>query len=184
MILSASETINILNFEEKLYICPFITPLNLVYTNLSGKSNFCIIEIFLEVHSINEEIEVEINTTNEWLVPEFQNKKHKISFASNICCLGYILYYIFFNKNPFKDEKERKENRIPKIPDKFPFKELIEKCTQINYKDRWSIEEIQQYINEKIFEEKFNFEELEISKVKNDEKDIYIFRPKYTRIIK
>ena len=76
------------------------------------------------------------------MVPEFQTKKSKITFASNICCLGYLFYRIIFGEKPFKNEKERKEKKIPKLnynSNSIKYKELIENSIKIDYKERWSI---------------------------------------------
>lgn len=156
LLLAVYETIiNNLNFEDKkkYYICPFLTTNNLLYTEESGKQYFCLSEIFLVSDSIEKEIEIELNISSEWLVPEFQTKKSKISFNSNIGCLGYLFYNILFNEKPFLNEKERKEKKIPKINEDFKHKELIEKCFKIENKSRWSFEEICNYINENDFEE-------------------------------
>ena len=133
---SILETINILRFDDKFYICPFLSPLNVLYTESSGKEYFYLAEIFLVTDSIDKEIQIELNNTSEWLVPEFQSKKSKISFASNICCLGYLFYRIVFNKKPFKDEKERKEKKIPSINNDSQYKKLIENCININFQKR------------------------------------------------
>ena len=154
LLLSLCQTINNLDFGDKVYICPFISPSNLLYIESSGKEFFCLSEIFL-VSEPDKEIEIELNITSEWLVPEFQTKKAQINFSSNICCLGYLFYKVLFNQNPFKDEKERKEKKCPNIKEDYKYKELIENCIKINYKERWpTIEDINNYIEENIFEEK------------------------------
>ena len=119
-----------------------------------GKEYFFLAELFLVSDSIDKEIEVELNVTSEWLVPEFQSSKSKITFFSNICCVGYLFYKILYGKNPFQDENERKEEKIPKIDENFKYKELIENCIKINYKERWSIDDIRDYIDKNIYEEK------------------------------
>ncbi len=158
LLLSVSETINVIQFEEKnkYYICPFLTPSNLLYTESSGKEYFNLTELFLESDSIDKEIEVELNITSEWLVYEFQSPKSKITFASNICCIGYLFYKIIYGVNPFQDEKERIEKKIPKLKEDYQYRELIENCINIKYKERWSINVIQEYINKNIYEEKGN----------------------------
>ena len=110
-----SETIVSLMMEDKFYIFPFLTPSNILYTEESGKEYFFLDEIFLETDSNDKEKEIELTISNEWLVPEFQTKKSKITFASNICCLGYLFYRIIFGEKPFKNEKERKEKKNTKI---------------------------------------------------------------------
>ena len=91
LLLSCSETIKNLNLDENYYICPFLTPYNLLYTESSGKEYFLLSEIFLLTNSMENEIELEIMNTDsklkEWLIPEFSNHKLKLSFSSNIYCL-------------------------------------------------------------------------------------------------
>lgn len=58
--------------------------------------------------------------------------------------------------NPFQDEKERIEKKIPKLKEDYQYRELIENCINIKYKERWSINVIQEYINKNIYEEKGN----------------------------
>ncbi len=126
-----SETVMSLMMEDKYYIFPFLTPSNILYTEESGKEFFFLAEIFLETDSKDKEKEIELTISNEWLVPEFKTKKSKITFASNICCLGYLFYRIIFGEKPFKNEKERKEKKIPKLnydSNSIKYKELIENC--------------------------------------------------------
>ena len=62
--------------------------------------------------SAEEEKEKEIflidKELKKWLVPEIKNNKAKLSFSSNIYCLGNLFYKISFNKNPEKDIKLKK----------------------------------------------------------------------------
>ena len=155
LLLSLSESINILKSNENfIYICPFLTPSNLLYTEESGKDFFYFTEIFLVSDSTEKELEIELNIASEWLIPEFKMQKAKISFNSNICCLGYLFYIILYNEKPFKNEKERKENNnMPILKEDFQHKELIEKCIKSNPTERCSIDEIQDYINNKIYED-------------------------------
>ena len=111
----------------------------------------------------------------------FQNsrqKKSKITFASNICCLGYLFYRIIFGEKPFKNEKERKEKKIPKLnydSNSIKYKELIENCIKIDYNERWSIEDIQNYISENILEEKsLDEENIETKEIKKEDEKIII----------
>ena len=88
---SLCETIKNLNYEgTKFYICPFITPSNVLYTESSGKEYFYLSEIFISSDSIEKEIEIDLKITSEWLVPEFLNKKTKITFF-----FKYLLFRIF-----------------------------------------------------------------------------------------
>ena len=168
---ATSETVSILNLDEKFYICPFIMPSNVLYTEESGSDYFYLAEIFLETDSDDKELEVELPDINEYLVPEFEKKKTKITFSSNICCLGYLFYNIFFKKPPFKDEKSRKLEKIPKIQKEFEYKDLILNSVKSNYKERWSIDDIKQYIDDNILEEKENNEEMEQEDKKDEEED-------------
>ena len=97
------ETIDNLNLDDKkFFLCPFLTPSNLLYTG--SKQYFLLSEIFLDADSPEEEKEKEIVFKNKelekWLVPEIDKKKVKLSFASNIYCLGNLFFRIAFNKNP------------------------------------------------------------------------------------
>ena len=147
LLTACTETIKNLNLDDKkFFICPFLTPSNLLYTDT--KQYFLLSEIFLDADSSEEEKEKEIilkdKKLKKWLVPEFKNNKAKLSFSSNIYCLGNLFYKISFNKNPEKDIKIE-ENSL--------FKKLIENCLKINKEERWSIEEVDNYINENNFEE-------------------------------
>ena len=151
---SVLETINNIQFQDKYYICPFLTPSNLLYTESVGKEYFFITELFLVSDSIDKEIEVELNVSSEWLVSEFQSPKSTITFYSNICCVGYLFYKILYGENPFKDEDERIKKKIPDFKDSYQYKKLIENCIKIEYKERWSLDDIQDYIDKNIYEEK------------------------------
>ena len=85
------------------------------------KEYFYIVEIPFVADSIEEEIEVELDSTSEWLALGIHPEKSKISFSSNICCLGYILYRILIKKKSFRDEKERNQKQI-KIDKDSPYK--------------------------------------------------------------
>ena len=170
LLLSCSETIKNLNLDENYYICPFLTPYNLLYTESSGKEYFLLSEIFLVTNSMENEIELEImnkdSKLKEWLIPEFAKNKLKLSFSSNIYCLGKIFNSIIFKLN----------NSHLKL-DEYPiYKKLIDNCTNDNIKERWSIEQIQNFINENNFEEiknevnkidSFGFNDTLISKIQN-----------------
>ncbi len=173
-----SETIVSLMMEDKYYIFSFLTPSNILYTEESGKEYFFLDEIFLETDSNDKEKEIELTISNEWLVPEFQTKKSKITFSSNICCLGYLFYRIIFGEKPFKNEKERKEKKIPKLnydSNSIKYKELIENCIKIDYNERWSIEDIQNYISENILEEKsLDEENIDTKEIKEEDEKIII----------
>ena len=133
--------------DKKYYICPFFTPDNLLCTETFGKEFFLLSEIFLATNSVEEETqEIELINKNikDWLPPEFKKNKAKLSFASNIYCLGNIFYKIAFNKNPKANIK---------IPENSLYKKLIENCLENTKNKRWSIEDIQKYINENEFDE-------------------------------
>ena len=164
LFLAALETIKSLNFDEKYFICPFLTPSGLLCTESAGKDYFLLSELYLMVDSKEKEIEIELNNQSikEWLVPEFIKNKAKLTISSNISCLGNIFYKIAiaFNKDP--------KNQI-KINDDPLIKELIENCVKTNIKERWSLEKIDEFVNEKDFEEKEEEEEEE--KEQNIEKE-------------
>ena len=92
LFLALSKTINIL--KDNLYLLPFISPSNILYTENSGKEYFYLSEIFIKSESIDKEIEVGVDLMNEWVVPEYENRESKITLYSNICCLGYLFYTI------------------------------------------------------------------------------------------
>ena len=64
------------------------------------------------------------------------------------------MLFRLFNENPFRNEKERKEKKFIEISGDSQYKELIENCIKINSKERWPIEDIINYIEENILEEK------------------------------
>ena len=146
LLLSALETIKNLKSKENYYfVCPYITSSDLLYTESSGKEYFLLSEIFLKVDSKEKEINIELNNRNknikEWLAPEFVKNKAKLSFESNIACLGNIFYKIGFNQAPSKSININ-ENSV--------YKELIDNCL----KEKWDTDKIQEYINDNDFEEK------------------------------
>ena len=157
---SALETIKNLKLNEQYYICPYITPSDLLFTESAGKQFFLFSEIFLKVNSIEKEIEIELNNKNvkEWLSPEFIKNKAKLSFSSNIACLGNLFFRIAFNQNP-KKPINIKENSI--------FKELIDNCMEIDIKKRWNLDKIGEYLDENNFEEKLE-EMRRKEKIEND----------------
>ena len=152
LLVSCLETIKNLNFENKYYICPFITPYNLLYTESSGKEYFLLSEIYLETNSIEDEIEIELinNDLKEWIVPEFIQNKGKLSFSSNIYCLGKI----FFSFDDFFSEKNSEQY--------LKYNELINNCIKIKKEERPKIEDIQNFINTN------NFEETKVEKNNNN----------------
>ena len=90
---SVFETVKNLKRNEQQYcICPYITPSDLLYTESVGKQFFLFTEVFLKVDSTEKEIEIELNNkkVKDWLGPEFVKNKGKLSFASNIGCLGNL----------------------------------------------------------------------------------------------
>ena len=155
LLLASSSTIENLYQDPIYYICPYLTPYNLIYTSFSGKEYFLVSEIYLETDSPEKEIEIELcnKDLNDWRVPEFIKNKAKLNFSSNIYCLGNIFYKIIFNENPKKPLK---------IEEHSVYKELIDKCM-----NRCTIEEIRNYIQENDFEEK----EKEMSIKQNLEKE-------------
>ena len=145
---SVFETVKNLKRNEQQYcICPYITPSDLLYTESVGKQFFLFTEVFLKVDSTEKEIEIELNNkkVKDWLAPEFVKNKGKLTFASNIGCLGNLFFKIALNENPKKPMNIDK-NSI--------YKELIYKCMEIDIKKRWSLNEIEKYLNENNFEEK------------------------------
>ena len=150
------ETIKNLIMDGKYYICPYLTPSNLLFTD--SKEYFFLSEIFLVANSPEEDIEFELNNkkVQEWLVPEFVKNKAILSFQSNIFCLGNLFYKIVFDVNP--------KNQI-KIDDNSIYKDLIYNCIKKDKKERWAIEEIEKYINEN------NFEDSQDKDINNDEVD-------------
>jgi len=153
LLMACSETINSLQLDENYYICPFLTPFNLLYTESSGKEYFLLSEIFFVVDSKEKEIELELfnKDLKEWLIPEFAKNKYKLSFASNIYFLGKIFLSIYDNLS----------NSSLKLDDCPIYKKLIDNCLNVNINERWSIEEIQNYIKEN------NFEEIKVDNNKN-----------------
>ena len=86
--------------EKKILICPNLSPNNILWIN--GKPQCT--EIFLSSESVEEKINFELPPENIWCSPEMKGKNSQISFASNICCFGYLLYKIITNNNPFTDK--------------------------------------------------------------------------------
>ena len=153
LFISISTTIEKLIIEDKddikYYICPYLTPSNLIYLENPGKDYFLLTEIFLETDSPEKEtdiIELPYNRKiSNWLVPELVNKKPKLTFASNIFCLGKLLYKVAFNREPEKQLK---------IEEDSIYKELIEMCMNTkDIKERPTINDILEYINENNFDE-------------------------------
>ena len=178
LLLAMSNTIKNLYLEDSnncYIIFPFLTPSNFLYTEESGKEYFFISEIFLFSDSNAKEVEIELDISKEWFVPEFNSNKAKVSFASNIYCLGNLFYKFAFNKKPFKDEQERnKLGKVPLIKENSKYKELIEMCLKKNPKERCSIDDIINYIYEKIDEENPNEDIDNINESNNELKDISI----------
>ena len=144
---SVFQTIKNLNIKKHYYICPFITPSNLLYSESTGKEFFIFTEIFLKVDSNEKEIEIDLNNkkVKEWLSSEFVKNKAKLSFLSNISCLGNLFFKIAFSENPKKPINVDKDSI---------FKELIDSCIEIDIKKRWKFDEIEKYLDENDFEEK------------------------------
>ena len=64
LILATTSSIENLYQEQNCFICPFLTPYNLIYTELSTKEYFLFSEIFLETDSPEKEIEIELCNKN------------------------------------------------------------------------------------------------------------------------
>ena len=77
-----------------------------------------------------------------------KGKNSKISFASNICCVGYLLYKIITNKNPFTDKERKVQEGIPNFELNFKLKSLIQRCVDIEPDKRPSLNEIESEIEE------------------------------------
>ena len=129
---STLETIKNLKINNEYYITPYITPSDLLYTESSGKEFFLLSEIFLKADSIDKEISLELDLKNvkEWTGTEFVKNKAKVSFASNVTCLGNI--FNFYYKIAFKDIQKRPINIKESI-----YKELIDNCFKTEIKEGW-----------------------------------------------
>ena len=160
MIKASLETIKKLQ-DKKYYICPFLTPSYLLCVESREMSYFYISEIFLETDTIEEEKEIDLISINinsrlkNWVVPEFNKNKAKLSFPANIYCLGKIVNAIALNKS----NQEINE-----------FKKLIDVCTRKKKEERWSIEKIETFINNNNFEDE-NPEEEEQKEINNKIKE-------------
>ena len=86
--------------DDKILICPNLSPNNILWID----ENFCFTEIFLSSNSIDEIINCNLQPESIWCCSEIKGNNSKISFASNICCFGYLLYKIITNNNPFTDK--------------------------------------------------------------------------------
>ena len=120
---------------------PLFNSLKFIIYRRIWKNFFFFTELFFVSDSTEKELEIELNIASEWLIPELKTQKAKISFNSNICCLGYLFYRILYNEKAFKNEKEIKENNnMPKLKEDFQHKELIEQCIKSNPTERCSID--------------------------------------------
>ena len=138
-------------------ICPNLSPNNILW--IDEKIYFT--EIFLSTKSIDENIDFELQPQSIWCPPEIKGRKSKVSFASNICSLGYLLYKIITKIDPFKDIKERKNNKIPNLLEtNFELKKIIELCIQIDPSKRPSLSEISDNIEDVEFNEE-NIEDID-----------------------
>ena len=168
LILATAQTIFSLKSEEeenqKYYLCPYITPSDLLYTEKTEYNYFFLSEIFLLTDSIEKEEKFRLKNPaiNDWLAAEFVNNEANLSFSSNISCLGNILYKILFNEDPKKPLK---------IPESSLYKELFDNCMNGNRKERWSIEQILEYIDKHNFEEEAKKQKESVHKESMEIKD-------------